>query len=189
MTTPRKRAAPAKKRPPRKTVPPATSAVAPSAKKAAAKKAPAAKKTQAKKIPAGGKVARAEHSAKAGGKGIPKDASLLAVDPLFAERVLDELKLSFPPETIVKHFQDLLGNPTVTTKHGEARPDPRAKLAALEKLVHLTVGKPIDRRENVTSTTWSHEEIEELIAHSRELRQALRAMLAPYDEEDRKTQS
>jgi hypothetical protein len=50
--------------------------------------------------------------------------------------------------------------------------------------VHLVVGKPIDRIQNIETTVWSYEEIEELVKHSPMLRNALRGILAPYDEED-----
>jgi hypothetical protein len=114
---------------------------------------------------------------------IDPGATVLLSDAQYSAEVIAALKDAFGPAAIVAEFRTLL-SATLENKHGDQMVDHRTRLAALEKIVHLVVGKPIDRIQNIETTVWSYEEIEELVKHSPMLRNALRGILAPYDEED-----
>lgn len=115
---------------------------------------------------------------------IDPGATVLLSDAQYSAEVIAALKEAFGPAAIVTEFRTLL-SATLENKHGDQMVDHRTRLAALEKIVHLVVGKPIDRIQNIETTVWSYEEIEELVKHSPMLRNALRGILAPYDEEDK----
>jgi hypothetical protein len=130
--------------------------------------------------PMGGAVSRSRTTARVGKSAVPADAIVLLSDEAFSTAVIDELKRRFDAKRIADEFEALL-SASVENKFGETIPDARTRLAALEKAVHLTVGKPIEKTQAIQTTTYTHEELEELIAHSQALRRALREMLAPYE--------
>lgn len=157
-------------------------------KKPAAKKAPAKppKKKVAKGEPKkfGGAVTKVVTTATDGArKTIPAGASVLLSDAQFGAAVIGRLKEVFGADRLIDEFETLLGATTLNSL-GIEHTDYRTRLAALEKIVYLTVGKPLDRVQSIETTTYSNEELEEMIAHSQALRAALREMLRPYDAED-----
>jgi len=157
----------------------------PPAKRPPAKKPAPAKKTPAKKRAGGGVVTKTTQTSTVNQRTtINPGATLLLSDAQYSAAVVTALKDAFSAESIVAQFQEML-EATMESKHGIPMIDHRTRLAALEKLVHIVVGKPIDRVQQIESTVWSWDEIDALIAHSRTLRDGLREMLRPYDEADR----
>jgi len=115
---------------------------------------------------------------------IPPGATVLMSDAEYGGAVIEGLKERIKPSDIANIFEDLVKHSTYENKFGEEKTDYKTRLAALEKFMHTTVGKPLERIQNVTTTTYSYEELEKLIEHSGELRRALREMLRPFDGED-----
>ena len=164
---------------PKKANPKAEGKPKPPAKKTAGKQP--AKKTA--KVAAGSKTTTTQTLTVNRKTQIPAQATVLLSDAQFAADVIEKLKEAFEAKIIVEAFEEML-TATTENKHGEITVDHRTRLAALEKIVHLIVGKPIDRVQNIETTVWTVEQLEEMIGDSPMMRLALREMLAPYDAED-----
>jgi hypothetical protein len=154
-------------------------------KKAAKKQAPRKAPTVKPVNPLGGSVSTTTNMVKAEGRStVPDQAILLMSDAEYGAQVIDKLKEKLPPDKVAEIFTDLVECATYENKFGEEKTDYKTRLAALEKFTHMVVGKPLERIQNVQTTTYTHEELESLIAHSRELCMALREMLRPFDADD-----
>lgn len=110
------------------------------------------------------------------------EATVLLTDKVYSASVIEAMKAEWTVEKIIQGFRELC-NATYETKHGEERIDHRTRLTALEKIAHYVIGKPLDRIQNVETKVWDTNELDEMIAHSPNLRSALWEMLAPYEGE------
>ena len=100
--------------------------------------------------------------------------NLNALNSELAQQILEA---SGGPKKIADDLQHVIDNATVKSK-GVETIDYRTRLAAQQLRLYYLLGKPIERQQVVTAKVDSESDLLSRLAHSPELREALREVLA-----------